>query len=135
MTYKVIKPFGVAVKGDVFNNSGDPNSFEMLHTEGDPGTAYSECYMAISKAEADAYVADGYLIKVDEAEPCQCDCQKLARVTTKVNELIEGYTDDYNRLKEEYEEGNVQQCVKVEAETVYTNMIKVLNCIKKILDE
>lgn len=134
MTYKVIKPFGVAVKGDIFDNNEDPNTFEMLHTE-NANSVYSECYMSINTVDVEGYVAEGYLIKVDEEEPCQCDCQKLARVTTKVNELIEQYTDDYNRLKDEYEEGNVQQCVKVEAETVYTNMIKVLNCIKKILDE
>ena len=134
MTYKVIKPFGVAVKGDVFDNNEDPNTFEMLHTE-DANSVYSECYMSINTADVEGYVTDGYLIKVDEEEPCQCDCQKLARVATKVNELIEQYTDDYGRLKDEYEEGNVQQCVKVEAETVYINMIKVLNCIKKILDE
>lgn len=134
MAYKVIKPFGVAVKGDVFDNNEDPTTFEMLHTE-EGDSIYSECYMTIGTSEIEGYVTDGYLIKVEEEEPCQCDCQKLARVTTKVNELIEEYTDDYNRLKEEYEEGNVQQCVKVEAETVYTNMIKVLNCIKKILDE
>lgn len=134
MTYKVIKPFGVASKGDVFTNVQEPEVFEMTHEE-DRGDFYSESYMSIDIDKVANLVNDGYLIKVDEVEPCQCDCQKLAKVTGKVNELIKQYTDDYDHLKEEYEAGNVQQCVKVEAETVYTNMIKVLEHIKKILDE
>ena len=49
--------------------------------------------------------------------------------------MIDTYTKDYNELMKDYNEGNVQQCVKVEAETVYHNLNKVLNSIKDLLDE
>ena len=49
--------------------------------------------------------------------------------------VIDTYTKDYNELMKDYNEGNVQQCVKVEAETVYHNLNKVLNSIKDLLDE
>ena len=49
--------------------------------------------------------------------------------------ISDTYTKDYNELMKDYNEGNVQQCVKVEAETVYHNLNKVLNSIKDLLDE
>ena len=69
---------------------------------------------------------------VDE---CECCCDKLEKVKEYVNTLIDTYTKDYSELMKDYNEGNVQQCVKVEAETVYHNLNKVLNSIKDLLDE
>jgi hypothetical protein len=52
-----------------------------------------------------------------------------------VEEKIEQYTSDHEALTAQYNEGDVPQCVKVEADTVYFNLIKVLNKIKDIINE
>ena len=85
--------------------------------------------MTIEPKEIDKLVYEGYLVKVED------DNDKLNKISDKVNELIDTYTKDYTALLTEYEKGGVQPCVKVEAETVYTNLIKVLNALKKEIDE
>ena len=89
----------------------------------------------------DTYTKDYVIWYSEEAEEddnedeCECCCDKLEKVKEYVNTLIDTYTKDYNELMKDYNEGNVQQCVKVEAETVYHNLNKVLNSIKDLLDE
>lgn len=134
MTYKVIKPFDSAIKGDIFENTLDPFVFDMTR-EVKSTNGYCEVNMSIDSDTAKQLVNDGYLVEVNEScDNCDC-CNKLAKVTSKVNELIETYTNDYEALLKEYNDGGVQPCVKVEAETVYHNLIKVLNEIKGLLDE
>ena len=60
---------------------------------------------------------------------------KLGEVLNFVEEKIEQYTADHEALTAQYNEGDVPQCVKVEADTVYFNLIKVLNKIKEIIHE
>lgn len=60
---------------------------------------------------------------------------KLKKIADTIEKLILTYDNDHKNLMEEYNNGNVQTCVKVEAETVYTNLIKVLNKIKEIVNE
>ena len=43
------------------------------------------------------------------------------------------FEKDHKKVIEDYEAGKVQPCVKVEADTVYFNMIKVLKEIEKAL--
>ena len=49
--------------------------------------------------------------------------------------LLEQYENDHNELVEQYNEGEVPQCVKVEADTVYFNMTKVLKHIQGLINE
>ena len=49
--------------------------------------------------------------------------------------LIDTYEKDHKDMLEAFENGDVQPCVKVEAETVYYNMIKILNSIKDKINE
>ena len=128
MEYKVIKPFDNAIKGDIFSNEYDDSLFEMTR-EVENSRSFSEINMTIDSDEIESLVEDGYLVKVED------DNEKLNRISDKVNELIDTYTKDYTALLTEYEKGGIQPCVKVEAETVYTNLIKVLNALKKEIDE
>ena len=60
---------------------------------------------------------------------------KVNEISNFVETKIEQYTADHEALTEQYNEGDVPQCVKVEADTVYFNLIKVLNKIKDIINE
>lgn len=135
--YKVIKEFSFAEKGDVFTKVEDLNLWELQKSETKPEM---ETYtsMAFDSSTMDELAKKDYVIwfNEDENDCCVCDCcDKLEEVKEYVNTLIDTYTKDYNELIKDYNEGNVQQCVKVEAETVYHNLNKVLNSIKDLLDE
>lgn len=139
--YKVIKDFSFAEKGDVFTKVEDLNLWELQKSEviSDTETYTS---MAFDSSTMEELANKDYVIwyseeaeeddNEDEYERC---CDKLEKVKECVNTLIDTYTKDYNLLMKDYNEGNVQQCVKVEAETVYHNLNKVLNRIKDLLDE
>ena len=139
--YKVIKEFSFAEKGDVFTKVEDLNLWELQKSKTKPEM---ETYtsMAFDSSTMDELAKKDYVIwfseeveKDDNEDECECCCDKLEKVNEYVNTLIDTYTKDYNELMKDYNEGNVQQCVKVEAETVYHNLNKVLNSIKDLLDE
>lgn len=139
--YKVIKEFSFAEKGDVFTKVEDLNLWKLQKSETKPEM---ETYtsMAFDSSTMEELANKDYVIwyseeveKDDNEDECECCCDKLEKVKEYVNTLIDTYTKDYNELMKDYNEGNVQQCVKVEAETVYHNLNKVLNSIKDLLDE
>lgn len=139
--YKVIKDFSFAEKGDVFTKVEDLNLWELQKSETKPEM---ETYtsMVFDSSTMEELANKDYVIwyseeveKDDNEDECECCCDKLEKVKEYVNTLIDTYTKDYNELMKDYNEGNVQQCVKVEAETVYHNLNKVLNSIKDLLDE
>lgn len=139
--YKVIKEFSFAEKGDVFTKVEDLNLWELQKSETKPEM---ETYtsMAFDSSTMNELAKKDYVIwfseeaeEDDNEDKCERCCDKLEKVKEYVNTLIDTYTKDYNELMKDYNEGNVQQCVKVEAETVYHNLNKVLNSIKDLLDE
>lgn len=139
--YKVIKDFSFAEKGDVFTKVEDLNLWELQKSEviSDTETYAS---MAFDSSTMEELANKDYVIwyseeveKDNNEDECECCCDKLEKVKEYVDTLIDKYTKDYNELMKAYNEGNVQQCVKVEAETVYYNLNKVLNSIKDLLYE
>ena len=60
---------------------------------------------------------------------------KLVAVMNFIDEKLEQYTADHEALTAQYNEGDLPQCVKVEADTVYFNLNKVLNKIKEIIHD
>lgn len=136
--YKVIKDFSFAEKGDVFTKVEDLNLWELQKSEVESD---SEVHTTIvfDSSTMEELANKEYVMLCDEdtedANDCECCCDKLEKVKEYVNTLIDTYAKDYNELMQDYNEGNVQQCVKVEAETVYHNLNKVLNSIKDLLDE
>lgn len=136
-TYKVIKEFGCAQKGDVLHEN-EEGLFE-LNVECDCNDCYSSRSICISSDIADTLALAGYLEEFEEhtwQNEIVSECEmRLAKVADFVDEKIEQYTSDHEALTEQYNEGDVPQCVKVEADTVYFNLIKVLNKIKEIIHE
>ena len=131
-TFKVIKEFGCAQKGDVLHEN-EEGLFE-LNVECDCSDCYSSRSICISSDIADTLATAGYLEEFEEMVVSIAE-DKLSEVLNFVEEKIEQYTADHEALTAQYNEGDVPQCVKVEADTVYFNLIKVLNKIKDIINE
>ena len=136
MTYKVIKAFDEFEKGDILleNKNGD---FELNKSNVKDGYV-EEITITVNKDFLDEAIEDGNIIELqEEDESCDCcdKCDKLERVKLLVDTLIETYEEDYKNMIEAFEQGDVQPCVKVEAETVYYNLTKVLNRIKEAINE
>lgn len=130
--YKVIKEFGCAQKGDVLHEN-EEGLFE-LNVECDCSDCYSSRSICISSDIADTLALAGYLEEFEE-EVNEPYINKVEEVLNFVEEKIEQYTSDHEALTAQYNEGDVPQCVKVEADTVYFNLLKVLNKIKDIINE
>lgn len=131
-TYKVIKEFGCAQKGDVLQEN-EEGLFE-LSVECNCDDCYCSRNICISSDIADTLATAGYLEEFEEMVVSIAE-DKLSEVLNFVEEKIEQYTADHEALTEQYNEGDVPQCVKVEADTVYFNLLKVLNKIKDIINE
>jgi hypothetical protein len=131
-TYKVIKEFGCAQKGDVLQEN-EEGLFE-LSMECNCDDCYCSRNICISSDIADTLASAGYLEEFEE-EVNEPYINKVEEVLDFVEEKIEQYTADHEALTAQYNEGDVPQCVKVEADTVYFNLIKVLNKIKEIINE
>lgn len=130
--YKVIKAFASAQKGDVLSFDNEQDLYIMdVRTDGN-------CrYMAMDEECADSFVEKGYLMSfTDNTDDIDCDCcEKLGRVNEFVEAAEEQYEKDYENMIESYNNQEIPTCVKVEAETVYFNMCKILNKIKSIINE
>ena len=130
--YNVIKEFGCAQKGDVLHEN-EEGLFE-LNVECDCSDCYSSRSICISSDVADTLATAGYLEEIKEMIVSIAE-DKLSEVLNFIDEKIEQYASDHEALTAQYNEGDVPQCVKVEADTVYFNLIKVLNKIKEIIHE
>lgn len=130
-TYKVIKPFNNAIKGDIFycDPEYDENVYQLERNEV-KDNIQSTVYMEISKDIIDEFVKQGYLVECNEEDTNNKEDNSLNIVLEYVESLIEQYSQDYSNMLKSFEEGDIQPCVKVEAETVYYNLNKVLNSIK-----
>ena len=137
MMYKVIKEFGCAQKGDVLNEN-EEGIFELV-VECNCDDCHCSRSICISSDIADTLATAGYLEEFEEhtwQNEIVAECEmRLSKVADFVDEKIEQYTADHEALTAQYNEGDVPQCVKVEADTVYFNLIKVLNKIKEIINE
>lgn len=128
--YKVIKAFNDLEKGDVLNRTEDDTFF----IEKESQTEFGDKYFSIELSEETAEILenDGYLLGMNDGDE---EDSKLEEIKEYVDTLIDTYTNDFNSMMEAYNEGDIQTCVKVEAETVYHNLIKVLNSIKNKINE
>lgn len=123
--YKVIKPYGVAEKGDIFEQKD--GLYVMEFTNEDYGKS-----MVIDSNTADFLCKEGYLLKVDK----HGTKDTVATTLDLIDSLTKEYHDNLTEVNEKADKGELPACVAVEARTVYYNLTKVLNKIKKeLLDE
>lgn len=138
--YKVIKPFGNALKGDVFKQveEGDDLYCMERYEDDDCVSKDTEKYikswvsMELDDTTVMSLVNEGYLMLIQNEENSS---NKLDELKIFIESMISTYQKDYKNLMDSYNEGSVQPCVKVEAETVYYNLMKVLETIKNKINE
>ena len=130
--FKVIKEFGCAQKGDLLNEN-EEGLFELA-VECNCDDCHCSRSICISSDIADTLALAGYLEELETETECAAEV-KLREISERITEMLEQYEKDHNELIEQYNEGDVPQCVKVEADTVYFNMTKVLNHIQEMINE
>lgn len=132
--YKVVKEFGCAKKGDIFNESAE-GYFEMDSTS-ECVDMYSNRNMCVSSNIISTLLGAQFIEELksetEEKTPTQ---DKLTSISNFINEMKKQYEQDHQNLINEYNEGNLPACVKVEADTVYFNMNKVLTKIEDLINE
>lgn len=127
--YEVIKPFDSLKKGDklVYNNG--VYEFES-HRSGDNFSSYTR--VAMNKNVVDEYAKAGLLQSTDHSSNKE---DKLNKISTLITQLKNTYNQRKNSIEKKYNDGKIQTCVKVEHDTVYFNLMKLLNKIEDIINE
>lgn len=132
--YKVVKEFGCAKKGDIFNESTE-GYFEMDSTS-ECVDMYSNRNMCVSSNIISTLLGAQFIEELkSETEKETFAQDKLTSISNFINEMKKQYEQDHQNLINEYNEGNLPACVKVEADTVYFNMNKVLTKIEDLINE
>ena len=130
MKYKVVEDFGSLIKGDILEQRGDVYVLEeRINIDGYTSYRYAE----FDKEALDEEVNSGRIITIED-ELTDDYAKRLNDTIDLLNELDKKYYEDYTKLMEEYEKGDVPTCLKVEAETVYENLGKLVNAIRKTLE-
>lgn len=143
--YKVVKEFGFAKVGDIFervasalNEETSENNFvyelnNARTSEVGNHQIYSYGQIVLNEDTVKYMVEDGYLAEVTcEESPCKTK-QKVNTVIDFIDEMLIKYENTANNIEEAFEENKIPECVKVEGTTVYFNLIKVLSEIKTML--
>lgn len=125
--YTAVNEFGCATDGDVFEQV---HGTDMWHMHREEEGAIAE--MFLSKDIVQGLVETGYLAEVCEATKDQC-AEKLESLLEFVDDKLKQYEEDRTAMLDSYNNQEIPTCVKVEAETVYYNMTKVLNKVKEII--
>lgn len=128
MTYKVVKEFDSLKKGELLENSYEAP--EIFTFEEDTEDMYR--YLSYSKSIIEDLAEQGYLIKVEEDGATECE-DTICRAIDEIDALMEQYDKDNDEVTEKFGNGELPYCAKVEADTVHTNLKKVLEHIRDIL--
>ena len=96
-TYKVIKSFGIAKKGDIFELNED-GMYSMDRTdEHKNGASISKVQMEMSQDVIDEFVEKGLMIEIKE-ETSDIYEQKVNDIADYVDELINTYENSYKDM-------------------------------------
>lgn len=123
MEYTFKKDFGFFKANDVLTWNEDIDAFTMDVEEGNSFRS-----AMIDERTVEDLRLEGLLVANTEPKN-----DKINTTIEFIDSLLKQYEDDYKEVTQKYKEGKVQPCVKVEAETVYFNLTKVLNNIKEEL--
>lgn len=127
--YIVIEPFGGLDKGSIFNWNG--KEYECISSYEDE--EYTSHYdITMSQALVDDYVKAGLLQLVEEVIPVDAKWEKVIK---EIEALENKYKRRNEAVAKKYKAGKMQTCQKVEHDTVYYNLTKLLNHFKAIINE
>lgn len=127
--YIVTEPFGGLDKGSIFNWNG--KEYECISSYEDE--EYTSHYdITMSQALVDDYVKAGLLQLVEEVIPVDAKWEKVIK---EIEALENKYKRRNEAVAKKYKAGKMQTCKKVEHDTVYYNLTKLLNHFKAIINE
>ena len=131
--YKVIKPFACANVGDIFTYDKETDMYYMSFEHSNENTYYSKNMSIYSKIILN-YVGAGLIIPVEEKK-IDTNSDKLNKLRTEIKRLQNKYNQRNKVVEEKYAAGKMPTCQKVEHDTVYFNLMKVLNKFESIINE
>ena len=134
---RVVKPFFVMEVGDTFELSANGEEYTSViniehHEDNDENSVVTSKYSSnytISADYAKLLIDEGYLAAQQENATKKSN---FVNVFDEIANMLEAYREDLNNLDEDM--ANEPACLKVEKQTVLTNMIKALehlNSLKK----
>lgn len=127
--YIVTEPFGGLDKGSIFNWNG--KEYECISSYEDE--EYTSHYdITMSQTLVDDYVKAGLLQLVEEVIPVDAKWEKVIK---EIEALENKYKRRNEAVAKKYKAGKMQTCQKVEHDTVYYNLTKLLNHFKAIINE
>lgn len=123
MEYTFKKDFGFFKANDVLTWNEDIDAFTMDVKDGNSFRS-----AMIDERTVEDLRLEGLLVANNEPEN-----DKINTTVEFIDSLLNQYENDYEEVMQKYKEGKIQPCVKVEAETVYFNLTKVLNKVREEL--
>lgn len=135
--YKVIKPFGALKVGDVLKR--DEEGFYVYENElsSNMNDYYSHTQIAMNETVAQQYAKSKLIEAIADDNEAQNahEAEKLQKVLTEIKRLQNKYTQRNEVVANKYAAGKMPTCQKVEHDTVYYNLMKVLNKLESIINE
>lgn len=129
--YKVIKPFGSLNVGDILVKDGNMYKFSNERTDNEG--YYSQVNVAMSENVIAEYEKSNLVEAIVKEETLSESEDKLERIAKLVRQLKYIYNKRKNNIEKRFSDGKIQPCVKVEHDTVYFNLTKLLNKIDDII--
>lgn len=130
---RVVEPFFTAELGDTFTFSDKTNLYESQtqeefrkSDEDDEVTSSYNSTFSISKSYAKELIDEGYLEEVDT----KTEDKPFTNVFDEIKTLKEKYSSELSKLDEDMKLS--PQCLKVERETVLSNLVKVLDHLESL---
>ena len=133
-TLRVIEPFFIAEIGDLFEYDKDSDMYITKHNEEfyknndakiDEVKSSYKSEFRISSSYAEDLVEDGYLEEVHEK-----DKSSFVNIFDEIDGLLTKYKNDLDTVDKDV--ANLPACVKVERQTVLTNLITLLEHLKSL---
>lgn len=139
--YRVLKEFGCAKVGDIFEidchcadcMENDNYNYVMLqeqYHEDDKLTWSTVREMELTKSMTEWYTEQGFLIPIISEKEA---VEKLDEIKDLLDSLDDKYQTKLAEIFTAYDNAKIPECVKVEGETVYYNLFKLLNAIRDII--
>jgi hypothetical protein len=134
-TLRVIDPFFVMELGDLFEYSEDSKMYVSVHnedfynTDGNSVDSVKSSYnseFSISPDYAKTLIKEGYLEEVSDAEKST----SFVNIFDEIDNLLAKYKTGLKTIEKDMAE--LPACVRVERQTVLTNMITLLEHLKSL---
>lgn len=135
--YEVIKPLSYSSllkEGDILVYKDGSYVFEK---EKSNNNFHAHTKVVLGESLINEYEQAGLIKAVsakDKSESSNTQ-DKLNKISSLISQLKNSYNQRKNSIEKKYKEGKLQTCVKVEHDTVYFNLMKVLNKIESIINE